>query len=70
MAVIVPFEDRKRAREREREREYTERCVDIIELNLRYNLQKFDEAGPQERSTYSRRIRHLGELLDYATRLL
>lgn len=70
MAIIVPFQDLKRAREREREREYTERCVEIIELNLQITLRQFHEAPVAERSTYSRRIRHLGELLDYATRLL
>ncbi len=70
MAVIVPFQERKRAREREREQEYTQRCVEILELNLQMALRLFHEAPNEERSLYSRRIRLLGELLDYATRLL
>jgi hypothetical protein len=70
MAVIVPFQDLQRAREREREREHTLRCVEIIELNLQWALRQFHEAANEDRATHSRRIRRLGELLDYATRLL
>ena len=70
MAEIVPFQDIVRARRREQERAIAERCVEIIEINLRWSLELFDAAAPQERETYARRVRHLGELLEYAVRCL
>jgi hypothetical protein len=66
MAVIVPFQDIVRARRREQERACAERCVEIIELNLRLSMELFDAAPPEERAMRVRRVRQLGELLEYA----
>ena len=70
MAEIFPFQDIVRARRREQERAVAQRCVDIIELNLRLSLELFDAAAPEERELYARRVRRLGELLEYAVRCL
>ena len=70
MAVIVPFQDIVRARRSEQERAYAERCIDIIELNLRVVLEAFDEALPEERPMYARRMRQLSALLEYAVHVL
>jgi hypothetical protein len=66
MAVIIPFQDIVRARRREEERACAERCVEIIELNLRLALEMFDAAPAAERPLYARRVRQLGVLLEYA----
>lgn len=70
MAVIVPFQDIVRARRRAEERACTARCVEIIELNLRLALELFDTAPAAQRVVQARRVRQLGELLEYAVRLL
>ena len=70
MAVIVPFQDVVRARRRAHERACTQRCIDIIEANLRLSLDLFDSAPPEERPVYARRMRQLSALLEYAVQLL
>ncbi|MBI3786349.1 MAG: hypothetical protein HY270_23425 [Deltaproteobacteria bacterium] len=70
MAEIVPFQDIVRARRRHEQRLVAERCVEIIELNLRLSLELFDAADSRERAIHARRVRHLGELLEYAVRCL
>ena len=70
MADIIPFQDIVRARRREREHACAQRCVEIIELNLRLTLEMFDAAAPQERPLYARRVRQLSALLEYAVHVL
>lgn len=70
MAVVIPFQDIVRTRRRQRERAYTERCIEIIESTLHLTLYMLDTAAPQERAVYARRIRQLGELLEYAVHTL
>ena len=70
MAVVVPLQDIVRARRREQERACSERCVEIIEANLRLSLDLFDTAPPEERPVYARRVRQLSALLEYAVHLL
>ena len=70
MAVVVPFQDLVRARRRVEERVCTERCIEIIEANLRLTLEMFDTAPPAERPVYARRMRQLSALLEYAVHLL
>jgi len=66
MAVIVPFQEVVQARRRAHERACHERCIDLIEANLRLALDGFDAAPAHERPLYARRIRHLSTLLEYA----
>jgi hypothetical protein len=66
MAVVIPIQDIVRARRRSAERECTERCIELLQANLRLALDAFDAAGPSERPLWSRRIRNLGALLEYA----
>lgn len=70
MAVIVPFQDLVRARRREHERQLSERCVEIIELNLRFSLEMFGQAAEHERAAYAKRVRQLSELLEYVVQRL
>jgi hypothetical protein len=70
MAVVVPFQDIVRARRREHERACTERCIEIIEANLRLSLELFDTAPHAERLVHARRVRQLSALLEYAVHLL
>jgi len=70
MAVVIPFQDIVRARRREQEHAYTERCIELIELNLRLALELFDAATPEERPLYARRVRQLSALLEYAVDVL
>ncbi len=68
MADIIPFSDLILARRRDRERAAAQRCVDLIELNLHLALERFSTAPPSEQPVWARRIRVLGELLEYALR--
>jgi hypothetical protein len=70
MGVVVPFQDIVRARRREQERACGERCIEIIELNLRLTLEMFDNAPAEERPLYARRVRQLSTLLEYAVHVL
>jgi hypothetical protein len=70
MAVVIPFQDIVRARRRAQERACAQRCVEIIELNLRLTLEQFEAAAPAEQAVYARRVRHLSALLDYAVQVL
>ena len=70
MGVVVPFQDIVRARRREQERVCGERCIEIIELNLRLALEMFDHAPIAERPLYARRVRQLSALLEYAVHVL
>lgn len=46
------------------------RCVEIIRASLHYHLEALQEAPPDEWSVRARKIRKLGELLEYTTSLL
>ena len=70
MAVVIPFEDVIRARRRQQERVCTERCIEIIDVNLHRALDMFDAASPAERPLYARRVRQLSALLEYAVHVL
>ena len=70
MAVVIPFQDIIRARRRAEEHACAERCVEIIELNLRLALEMFGAAPAAERALYARRVRQLSLLLEYAVDVL
>jgi hypothetical protein len=70
MAVVIPFPDIVRARRRAEEHACAERCVEIIELNLRLALEMFDSAPATERGLHARRVRQLSLLLEYAVEVL
>lgn len=70
MAVVIPFQDIVRARRRATEQATAERCVEIIELNLRLALERFDAAPAAERALHARRVRQLSLLLEYAVEVL
>jgi hypothetical protein len=69
MAVIVPFQEVVQARRRAHERACHERCIELIEANLRLALEGFDAAAAHERPIHARRIRHLSMLLEYAVQV-
>jgi hypothetical protein len=69
VAEIIPFDDLVRARRRGREQESARHCVQLIELNLRLAVEHFATAPADEQAVWARRIRVLGELLEYALRV-
>lgn len=70
MAEVISFQDVVRQRRRRREQELTEQCVRVIEINLRLAVDLYEAAPAAERPVRARRIRRLGELLEYALALL
>ncbi len=70
MAVVVPFEDIVQARRRRREHLHGQRCIELIEVNLRLALEQFEMAAADERPVFARRIRQLGTLLEYAVEVV
>jgi len=66
MAEIIPFADLVRARRRDRERESAQRCVELLELNLRFAMERFASASIDDQPIWARRLRVLSELLEYA----
>ncbi len=65
MADIISLADVSKARRQALERETTERCVEIIELNLALALQRFSQGPDAERGVRARQIRQLGEVLEF-----
>jgi hypothetical protein len=70
MAIVIEFQDIVEARRRRRQRESLERCVEIIELNLRHARWMSDYGPAAERSLHAHRIETLRALHDYAERVL
>lgn len=70
MAEIIPFRAVLQARRRRQEQEDLCRCVEIIRASLQYHVEQLQEAPPDEWSVRARKIRKLGELLEYTTSLL
>jgi hypothetical protein len=70
MAIVIEFQDIVEARRRRRQRESIERCVEIIELNLRHALWMSDYGPTAERLLHSHRVQTLSALRDYAERVL
>jgi len=65
MAEIISIEDVARARRRALERQTTERCIEIVRLNLGLALHRFSAGPEEERPVRARQIRQLGEILEY-----
>lgn len=70
MAIVIEFEDIVEARRRRRQRESLERCVEIIEINLRYVRWMSESAPAAERPLHAHRAQQLSALRDYAVRVL
>lgn len=67
MAKVILIDDAVRARRRAQEREVTERCIEIVQLNLGWALAQFANGPPEERPVRARQIRPLGEILEYVS---
>ena len=67
MAKVIFIDDAVRARRRAQEREVTERCIEIVQLNLAFALAQFANGPEDERPVRARQIRQLGEILEYVT---
>jgi transcription elongation GreA/GreB family factor len=68
MAEIIPFRDIVHARRRDQQRALTRQCIALLEANLQLAVAAFTAAPQEERAHCARRIRILGELLEYAVR--
>ena len=70
MAVIIPFRQIVLSRRRRRQWAHLRECVEILEASLRLAEEQLDAAPAPERPVYARRVQQLGELRDYAARIL
>jgi len=65
MADVISFDDVVRARRRAAEHDLTDRCIELVELNMRISLHWFRHGPQEERAVRARQVRHLAELLEY-----
>ena len=70
MAEIIPIKDLLQARQRQREQDSLQACITAIEHSLAVQLKAFANAPIEEMPVRARKIRQLGDLLEYATNLL
>jgi hypothetical protein len=70
MAEIIHLRTVLQARRRRHEQAYLSRCIEAIEKSLQNQVEEFSRAPSDEWPTRARKIRKLGELLEYATGLL
>jgi len=70
MAHVVEISELRRERRRRVARHVNERCVEVLEWNLRNSLDRYFEAPPDERSFHATNVRRLSEVLEYTLRLL
>jgi hypothetical protein len=70
MAEIIHFRTILQARRRQREQEYLSRCVELLNTSLRLQIEELHNAPTDEWLVRARKIRKLGELLEYTTSLL
>ena len=70
MAYVVEISELRRERRRRAERNVNERCVEVLEWNLRNRLDRYFEASPEDRTFHAMHIRRLSEVLEYTLRLL
>ncbi len=67
MAEIISIDDVARARRQAVERQTRERCIEIVEINLRLALHHFSHGPEGDRPVRARQMRQLAELLEYIT---
>jgi hypothetical protein len=67
VAKVIFIDDVARARRRANEREVTERCIEIVQLNVALALHHFQHGPESERAVRARQIRQLAEMLEYMT---
>lgn len=70
MAEIIRFDDIIQGRRRQREQAHLHACIAAIEQSLQIHLEDFAQSPAEEWAVRARKIRKLGELLEYATSLL
>jgi hypothetical protein len=70
MAEIIRLNDIIQVRRRQQEQAHLRACVAAIEQSLKFHLEDFAHAPPEELTVRAGKIRKLGELLEYATSLL
>jgi hypothetical protein len=70
MGRIIQIQDLHQARRRRSEKVSMERCVELLEWNLKKSVDDYIDAPREERSMRATQIRKLSEILEYALRLL
>jgi hypothetical protein len=66
MGVVIEFQEIRQARRRQRQLALTQRCIQIIELNLEYYRWMSAHAPAAERPLHAHRVQQLSALRDYA----
>ncbi|MGE0826928.1 MAG: hypothetical protein AB7G75_08180 [Candidatus Binatia bacterium] len=69
MAEIISLQNVIQARRRQQEQDTLRTCIAVIEHSLKVHIEEFPQAPEQEWTIRAKRIRQLGELLEYATQL-
>lgn len=70
MAEVISLRAVLQARRQRQAHEDLCRCVEIIRASLQSHLEQLHAAPPEEWAVRARKIRKLGELLEYTTSLL
>jgi len=69
MGVVIEIQEIREERRRQRQLALTQRCIEILELNIEYYRWMYDNATLGERPLYAHRVQQLSALRDYAVRV-
>ena len=70
MGQVIHFKELHQARRRRSEKISIEKCVELLEWNLKRSLDQDFSSPLEEKSMRATQIRKLSEILEYALRLL
>lgn len=69
MGVVIEIQEVRKQRRRQQQLALTQRCIEILELNIEYYRWLYENATLGERSLYAHRVQQLSALRDYAVRV-
>lgn len=64
MAEVISFREGARSIRRRRAEDETQRCLELVELNLRFAVEIYAVAPAHEKSVRARHVRVLAEMLE------
>jgi hypothetical protein len=69
MGQVVELKELHRARRYRAEKQSADQCIELLEWNLKHNVDRYLSSAYGERLFRATRIRKLSEVLEYALRL-
>ena len=69
MGQVVELKELHRARRHRAEKQSTDQCIELLEWNLKHNVDRYLSSPYGERLFRATQIRKLCEVLEYALRL-